>query len=139
MIEATGSLRTELRRMVLGSDGSWMSIRLSRGPGGELRLAGAPDQGDGVILVSFEQLPPLVASPELAEELEGAILHFRGSGDDRYGNSGVVVLQARPGRARAEWSPAETKSAGRAVPQLFMPSLFRRRLPSGSTTQSANP
>jgi len=136
MHEVTGSLYAELQRMVERSDGSWAAIRLGRGPDGELRLDGTSDQHDAVVVASFERLPPLIASPELAAELEGSILHFRGAGDDRWGGPGVALLQTRAGPPRAEWSPPQTRSrrAG-PLPWSGVQLIFRRRVASASTTQ----
>jgi hypothetical protein len=137
VVHVTESLRGEVRRIGASANGSWTAVRLRREPEGDLCLAGDAQHDGDVLLLSLEPLP-LIATHVLAAELAGVILHYRGSGDDRYGSpGGVVVLQARQGQRRTEWRPPVPKRAEAPWPISSVRAIFRRRPAPGSTTQGA--
>jgi hypothetical protein len=137
VVHVTESLRGEVRRIGASGNESWTAVRLRRDAGERLRLDGDAQTDTDVVLLALEPLP-LIATQVLAAELAGVILHYRGSGDDRYGSpGGVVVLQARQGQRRTEWRPPVPKRAEAPWPISSVRAIFRRRPAPGSTTQGA--
>jgi hypothetical protein len=142
MFEVTEAARAEIERAHTSSLPPGHVLRLARGAGGALRLA--PDQaidGDVVLLVYADETPALVTSAALDAELDGAIVHFRGTGDDRYGDAGLVVLYPRGSSARTEWRPPVAPRSQRSPLRLFSGLHLNLRRPQApaSTTQNAAP
>src|SRR5579871_2232494 len=102
--ELTEAVRTELKRM-WQSELPWEAARLVRGDGGILRLDPDRVRDGDVVVAPGAGLPPLVLAADLANEMNGGILHFNGPADDRYGHSGLVLLLPRAGAPRDEWAP----------------------------------
>jgi hypothetical protein len=135
MLQATESLRAELERMMLSCDETTEVLRLCADSDGRLRLGLDTPRADDVVILCVEDKPMLIAAQDVAAGLDGAILHFRGRGDDRWGAAGLHVLQPRGGSPRTLWSAAQTQRArDRRVPLAGLRGLFRRGVPASSTT-----
>ena len=135
MLELTGAMRTELRRLADTLNESHAAVRLACDPAGKLRLVPDEPQPTDVVLVQVDNLPPLIAAPHIAEEAEGSILHFHALADERYNGATVVLLQALNGGVRPEWAPP-TKT--RPATAWSFRGIFRRGPAPASTTQSAS-
>jgi hypothetical protein len=132
MLEVTGAVRAELQQRLASNVDC---LRLTYADPSTVRLEQDARGPSDVVLVSEADLPIVVAAPDIAATLEGAILHFHRRGDDRYGQ-GFVLLRPRGSAARAEWSPPRVVRPHRTAQAWHgLQSLFRRRLVSGSTTQ----
>jgi hypothetical protein len=137
MVELTEAVRNELlRRGATSPDPSALTLRLSYE---HETAAWALEQADprptDVTIIAAPGLPIVVCSPEIAQSLDGGILHFQ-SLDDRYGGAGFVVLRYRDGTPRPDWAPATTRKRRR----VGMPwqGVFRRQPATRSTTQNAS-
>src|SRR5579864_7672700 len=133
VIEITESLRAELLRLTAQSESPELPVRVARDGEGLLGLVRDELRNDDIILIAADQLPPLIASAQLAEQLEGAILHVRSSDDIQYGGAGLVLLQPRAGMPRPEWKPPKKVQQPRRLSSLSPASLFRRRAAPVST------
>jgi hypothetical protein len=138
VVEFTGALRAELQRMQEQSTGSASPIRVSRHQDGSLALEfDEMRDGDYVAVVDEAARLSVVISRDLAGQPDDAILHFRGTGDDRYGEPGLVLLRHRSGTPRTEWTPATAASTARTPMWTGLRRRFGPANPSNSATQSA--
>lgn len=140
MVELTRALEAELHRIYEQSGRSACAIRLGRRPDGLLGLD-VDNKRDDDLLIVVDQPRGLVAviARDLAEELGDAIVHFRDSEDDRYGEPGLVLLQHRAGASRSEWTP---EAAPASSAQRSTWSGLRRRFGAhqpGSATRPVGP
>jgi hypothetical protein len=103
MVELTGALRAEVQRMRHRAGGSADPIRIARRQDGQLGLAFDTLRDDDVVIDAGAGSPDVVMVRALAEQLEGAIVHFRDTADNRYGVAGMVLLRHRPGVPRGAW------------------------------------
>jgi hypothetical protein len=134
MLELTGAMRRELQRLGESLNASHAAVRLTRDQAGRLRLVpDTPENGD-VVLIETDNLPPLIASSQVAEEAEGGILHFHALADERYDGAALVLLRPRDGTPRPAWSPPRKVKA----PARDFRAVFRRGAAPASTTQSAS-
>ena len=138
--ELTEAVRTELKR-IWQSGPAWEAARLVRGTGGVLRLQPDRVRDGDVVLEPLAGVPPLVLATDLANEMNGGILHFNGPADDRYGQSGLVLLRPRPGAPRDQWAPPLHRRSRPLLATLWdrIQPHFRRRSAPASTTESASP
>jgi hypothetical protein len=146
MLELTGAMRRELQR--LGGEGAGggkgegaenlkaahAALRLMRDRAGRLHLVPDASESGDVVLVQQDSLPPLIASPRIAAEADGAILHFHALGDELYEGATLVLLRPRTGTPRPAWSPPQKVKA----PARDFRAVFRRGGSPASTTQSAS-
>jgi len=141
MVELTEAVRAELRRWLAGETKSdQVIVRLVYSDSDGWKLSRDTRGPKDVALTTASDLPTLVCSPELAVQLEGAILHFRGLADNNYGEAGLALLRPRVGIVRAQWSPGRPEQPRPdAISVRILNWLFRRGIPSGSTTQNASP
>lgn len=103
MLQFTSALKTELLRMRKQAHDSTSVIRLTRHPDGTLALElDEPRKGD--LPIDTLGAPSVVIAQDLADQLEGAVVHFRGVADHRYGDSSLIVLPQRTGAVRPEWT-----------------------------------
>jgi len=136
MLQVTEAIRAELLRRLPSEP----LMRIVRDTGGTLQLvSGAPGQDDVVLLQNTEAVPVLVAAHGLADELDGAILHFRERPDAHWGAAGLTVLWPRGSQARSEPAPPPARPKRGPAPWLGVRSVFRRRVAAQSTTQIASP
>jgi hypothetical protein len=112
MVELTESLRAELHRMMLSCDDATQVPRLWPDSDGRLRLGLDTLRGDDVVMLCVGDKPMLVAAQHVAAGLDGAILHFRGRGDDRWGAAGLDVLRPRNGLFRRGVAVSSTTPTG---------------------------
>jgi hypothetical protein len=119
--------------MRLQAGGSTAPIRITRGQDGRLGLAFDTLREDDVVIDARAASPQVVMARALAEEFEGAIVHFRDTADGRYGASGIVVLRYRPGAPRGTWAPPAAPSTARTP----LWARVRRRIGSARRHQSA--
>ena len=139
MVELTESLRTELQRMMLSCDEPTQVPRLCPDSDGRLQLAIDTPRLDDVVILCVADRPMLIAAQDVAAGLDGAILHFRGRGDDRWGAAGLDVLLPRGSSARTLWSPLQTQRArARRARLAGLRGVFRRRVAVSSTTPSGS-
>jgi hypothetical protein len=138
MLQATGALRAEVQRRISSTDSPDQCVRLTREADGTLQLVGDTANEGDVTLLSTEQGPLLVAAPEVAAALDGAILHFRERPDDLWGRAGLTLLWPRETQARSAWSPASP--APRKSPRWgSIRSVVGRLTNPQSTTETARP
>jgi hypothetical protein len=104
VLQFTTALKTELLRMRQQAEDPTSVIRLTRNPDSMLTLTfDEPRTGD--LLLDDLGVPPVVIAQELADQLDGAIVHFRDAADHRYGDSKLIVLPQRSGAVRQAWTP----------------------------------
>lgn len=134
MLELTGAMRTELVRLAENLKTSPAAVRLTRDQAGRVHLVPDTPTPDDVVLIQLDQLPPLIAAPPLAAEVQDAILHFHALADERYDGASLVLLRPRAGSPRPEWSPPQQTQA---APARDLLALFRRGgAPAPTTTPS---
>jgi hypothetical protein len=125
MAELTRALRTEVQRLRGDSD---KPLRVTRRQDGTLALEFDMLRTGDVSLVDDSGSPSVIVSQDLAAQLDGAILHFRSLGEDRYGESGLVLLWPRLGASRTEPRNVTLKATARTPGQaLRLPSIHLRR------------
>ncbi|HEY2595545.1 MAG TPA: hypothetical protein VGK33_16760 [Chloroflexota bacterium] len=135
MLELTGAMRTELLRLADDLNASHAAVRLTRDSTGQLHLVPDAPAVDDVVLLQLDDLPPLIATTQIAEQAEGGILHFHALADERYDGASVVMLRPREGSPRPAWTaPQKPKPA----PARDFRAVFRRGGAPASTTQSAS-
>jgi hypothetical protein len=135
MLELTGAMRTEFVRLAESLTAAHAAIRLTRDRGGKLHLVpDTPEEGD-VVLIRWDNLPPLIGSPRVAADAQDGILHFHALADERYDGASVVLLRPREGSPRPDWRPPERRKP--ATARDFR-AVFRRRAAPAPTTQSAS-
>jgi len=104
VLQFTAALKTELLRIRTQAEDPTSAIRLTRLPDGMLALEfDEPRKGDA--LIEHLGVPLVVIARDLADQLDGAIVHFRDAADRRYGDSSLIVLPQRAGAVRPEWTP----------------------------------
>jgi hypothetical protein len=136
MLELTGAMRTELVRLADSLTSTPAAVRLTRDQVGRIHLVADRLTPNDVVLSQPSTLPPLIAAPELAAEVDGAILHFHALADERYDGASLVLLHSRSGAVRPAWSPPQKPKPAPAHDVL---GVFRRGGASASTTtQSAS-
>jgi len=91
-------------RLVVASDGS-VHIELGRAQPGDVALDGPQVEPPPRISMP-DDLPLRIAAPDDLP-LAGAVLHFRASGDDRYGPPGFTLLRQRGATVRGAGRPIE--------------------------------
>ena len=138
MIEVTESLRAELHCLAAQSEAPAPAVRIARDEQGLLGIVRDELRKDDVIVFAADQLPPLITSAELAEELDGAILHIRSTDDNQYGGAGLVLLQPRAGKPRPDWAPPSNVQQSPGIPWESAATLFRRRRVPASPTDGAS-
>jgi hypothetical protein len=111
VVQFTGALQAELQRMRTSSADPALSTRIACSHNGSLKLELDRVRDDDVVLEDDSGSVWAVMARDIAEQLDDAILHFRGVGDDRYGGSGLVVLNPRSGAPRPAWSPTSAVAA----------------------------
>ena len=104
MLQFTTALKTELLRMRQQAENPTSVIRIARHADGNLALD-FDEPRDRDLVVDDLGAPPIVIAQDLADQLDGAIVHFRDAADRRYGDSSLVVLPQRSGAVRSEWTP----------------------------------
>jgi hypothetical protein len=136
MLQATGALRAEVQRRISSTGSPDQCLRVTREADGTLQLVGATANEGDVTLLSGEHGSLLVAAPDVAAALDGAILHFRERPDDLWGQAGLTLLWPRTSEARSAWSPAS--EAPRKAPRWATIRSFVGRLTNPqSTTETA--
>ena len=90
MVELTGAFRAEVLRMRRQAGGMPLPVRVTRSQDGTFALEFDQMRESDQALMDTSGSPSSIISRALAAQLNGAILHFRSTGDDRYGDPGVV-------------------------------------------------
>jgi hypothetical protein len=134
MLELTGAMRTELQRLTDNLKTSNLALRLTRDQAGKLHLVPDTPEPADVVLLQPDNLPPLIAAPQIAADAEGGILHFHALADERYEGAALVLLRPRDGTPRPAWSLPQKAKA----PARDFRAVFRRGAAPASTTQSAS-
>ncbi|MBV9578253.1 MAG: hypothetical protein JO057_06665 [Chloroflexi bacterium] len=134
MLELTGAMRTELQRLAEHLKNSNVALRLTRDHAGRLHLVPDTAEPGDIVLLQPDSLPALIATPQVATDAEGGILHFHALADERYDGAALVLLRPRSGTPRPTWSLPQTAKA----PARDFRAVFRRAPAPASTTQSAS-
>jgi hypothetical protein len=138
LVQTTGALRAEIQRRISSTESADQCVRVTREASGSLRLVGDSARDGDVTLLSTEHGPLLVAAPEVAAALDGAILHYRERADDLWGAAGLAVLWPRSSHVRAAW--AQALPARRRTPLwASVRSVVGRLTRPQSTTEIVSP
>ena len=136
MVELTGALTAEVLRMRHDSDRSAAAIRVAQRPDGTFALEFDDKTDEDICLAADSGAVNVIISRALAEQLDDAVLHFRGPGDDRYGRPGLVVLHVRPGPTRRQWVAPAPPSRAPLLARLRRGSTAKHTASSASQTAS---